>query len=64
MISVKVTIEHIEIESSGIGTHPHLTIEFAIDELARGEHVDICNLLGLQVELNLPRRLPACSSKR
>lgn len=63
MIRVKVTVEHVEITTSAID-RPKLTIEFAIDEIGNDESHDFYALLGLQVDLNLPRRIQKCSSKR
>ena len=63
MISMKVTAEHIEITTS-MTSRPKLTIEFAIDKIERDESQDFDALLGLQVDLNLPRRIKKCSSKR
>ena len=62
---MKVTAEHIEIDNSFDHRLPHLTIEFAIDELEDCRELDGTRyLLGTQVELNLPRRTERCSSRR
>lgn len=62
---MKVTAEHIHINTGFACRLPHLTIEFAIDELEDCHELDYAQcLIGLQVELNLPRRIEKCSSRR
>lgn len=62
---MKVTAKHIDINTSFDHRFPQLTIEFAIKEIEdRDELNNIQNLLGVDVELNLPRRIQKCSSRR
>ena len=62
---MKITAKHIEINTSFDYRLPHLTIEFAIKEIEdRDEINNIQNLLGVDVELNLPKRIQKCSSRR
>lgn len=62
---MKVTAEQIDINTSFDYRLPHLTIEFTINELEDCHELDdVQNLLGMQVELNLPRRIQKCSSRR
>lgn len=62
---MKVVAENININTSFDYRLPHLTIEFAIKELEDGHELDnVQSLLGLEVELNLPRRIQKCSSRR
>lgn len=62
---MKVTAEHIDINTGFDHRFPQLTIEFAIKEIEdRDELNNIRNLLGVEVELNLPRRIQKCSSRR
>lgn len=62
---MKVAAEHIDINAGFDHRFPQLTIEFAIKEIEdRDELNNIQNLLGVDVELNLPRRIQKCSSRR
>lgn len=61
---MKVTAEHIDI-STYLNCRYLLTIGLAIDELEDCHELDgVHDLLGVQVELNLPRRIQKCSSRR
>lgn len=60
---MKVAAEHIDISTSFDRRFPSLTIKFAIKEIENRDELDnIQNLLGMPVELKLPRRIHKCSS--
>lgn len=55
---MKVSAEHIDISTGFDRMFPTLTIEFSIKEVEDREELNnVRNLLGLEVELNLPRRI-------